>query len=133
MRKRVFGKLTVQTTAEKPDGTFLHLCRCRCGQAVLATDAELKERRSCSSCEVKHVSARLKPEDICIYKNAIGAIPYGDQVLIICAARLGFEVEYRGKRYNCRADELKPTGNNFENYVKKRRQKRTHKISESKP
>lgn len=115
-----FGKLKIICLA-KWHRDILCICQCECFQIVKVSEAELKKklRTACLNCEAKKKLKRFKPDDIAVYRNSIGEIPFGAQVIVTGHLENLLEIEYRGRLYNCRPSELESLGINF--YARKRR------------
>ena len=106
------GKLTVICEALSQRQRIL-ICQCKCFQIVKVSAEELKTRTACLRCEAKKELQNFKLNDIVIYQNAIGEIPFGDQAIITRLLSNSVEIEFRGKSYICSPGELKNLGINF--------------------
>lgn len=106
------GKLTVICEALSQRQRIL-ICQCECFQIVKVSAEELKTRTACLRCEAKKELQKFKLNDVVIYQNAIGEIPFGDQAIITRLLSNSVEIECRGKSYICSPGELKNLGINF--------------------
>lgn len=99
------------------------ICQCDCFQIVKVSEAELKNRTACYKCEAKNQAKRFKPGDIAVYHNSIGEIAFGEQVIVGGFSEIenALEIEYRGRIYLCRPDEVESLGVNF--YERRRSKK----------
>ena len=109
-----FGKLKIICFA-KWQREIILICQCECCQMVKISEAELKTRRACLNCESKKQLQKFRPGDVVIYRNAIGEIAFGEQVIVegICELENALQIEYRGRIYNARPSELKKLGVNL--------------------
>ena len=108
------GKLTIIYFAESQPETIC-ICSCECCRIVKLSEAELKTRKACLNCESKKELKKFKQGDLAIYRNAIGELAFGEQVIIAGINEIEnvVEIESRGKLYKCRAGDLENLGVNF--------------------
>lgn len=109
-----FGRLKIIYLAMWHRDIFC-ICQCECLQIVKVTgnDLETTARTACLNCEEKKELKRFKTNDVCLYCNNIGEIPFGEQVIVTGYTENSLEIEYRGRLYECRPSELEKIGINF--------------------